>query len=319
MKNKVSIKRLNLLISKRCNLHCRMCDYRLGSLFTKELTIDQIKDLIHDAVDLGLEQLELSGGEPMLYKDIYKVIEYGKSFGLKIMMMTNGVLIGEDEVEKLVFSGLQGVVISLEGFEEINDKIRGLGNYEKAINAIKGFQKQKKHMDFIKVGITISQYNYRQLFSFTKYLFEKLGISCFSYNPFNKEMLHKANFLKREEEFIIPPDSLSELEEEIEKIIDYSKSVNLDIPNTNFLRKIPNYFTNEVVVPERGCTVPLNGCSVDASGKVYACWGEPVVTGDLTETSLQNIINSAKYQTQCERALKRLCRGCLTACYTDIH
>src|SRR5690606_12895269 len=162
-KNKVSIKRLNLLISKRCNLHCRMCDYRLGSLFTKELTIDQIKDLIHDAVDLGLEQLELSGGEPMLYKDIYKVIEYGKSFGLKIMMMTNGVLIGEDEVEKLVFSGLQGVVISLEGFEEINDKIRGLGNYEKAINAIKGFQKQKKHMDFIKVGITISQYNYRQL------------------------------------------------------------------------------------------------------------------------------------------------------------
>lgn len=319
MKRKVVIKTLNLLISKRCNLRCRMCDYRLGSFFVKELSIDQVKSLINQAADLGLEQLELSGGEPMMYKGIYEIIAYAKTKGIKVLMMTNGVLIGEAEVEKLILSGLSGVVVSLEGFEEINDKIRGLGNFQRAVKALKEFQKRKEQLDVVKVGTTISKYNYEYILSFTQYIFMETGVNCFSYNPFKKEMLYKTNYLERKDEFILSREMLPRLEEEINRLIEYGNRVGIDLPNEAFLKKIPSYFADEVMVPAQGCTIPLNGCAVDAGGKVYACWGEPVITGDLTKNSLKEIITADQYQAQCERGIKRLCRGCLSACYTDIH
>ena len=78
----LNLKRLNLLITKRCNLHCRMCDYRLRSYFVKEIKYEKIEELLCEAKSIGVNQLEISGGEPMMHKDIYKIIKYA-NFGLK--------------------------------------------------------------------------------------------------------------------------------------------------------------------------------------------------------------------------------------------
>lgn len=319
MDNEFNLKRLNLLITKRCNLHCRMCDYRLTSFFVKELSFDRIISLIDEASDMGLKQLEISGGEPMLRERIYEIIAYAASIGLKTMMMTNGVLIGKEEAKRLVDSDLNGVVISLEGWEEMNDAIRGKGSYKKAVSAIGYLKEWEDRLDFIKVGVTISKHNYLSIFPFTKYLFEELGINAISYNPFNKDMLMKANFENRKNEFVMEADFSGSLKNQLEMIIEYSKKIKGEFPPENYLRKIPGYFEGVSMVPNRGCTQPLEGCTVDSGGSVYPCWGESVLMGNLNESALKDIVASERYVNHCSRVAAGKCKGCLSACYVDIH
>ena len=69
----VKLERINLLITKECNLWCRMCDYRMFREDSRELTFQQIQSLIGDARDLGVKQLEITGGEPMLRSEVYDI------------------------------------------------------------------------------------------------------------------------------------------------------------------------------------------------------------------------------------------------------
>jgi MoaA/NifB/PqqE/SkfB family radical SAM enzyme len=315
----VSIKKINLLFSAWCNLHCKMCDYRLRAFGRKELSFEQITELIKDASKIGVELIVLSGGEPMTRKDIYEVIAFTSSLNIRTSMVTNGTLIGEEEAQKLVDSGLIAANISLEGFEEINDAIRGKGSFKKALNSISEFQKYRDKLQYINVGVTISKSNYKQLYDFTKFLVEEIGINSISYNPFDKEMLFAESYKDVKDMFCITPDMLEELSEELERILEYSKIKGIDIPPEKYLRKIPGYFAGESMLPKKPCYEPFIGCSINCTGEVYACWGEAEEVGNLNDASLIDIINSKEYKDMCIKAYTLKCKGCCKACHARVH
>lgn len=317
----IKLNRINLLVTKKCNLRCRMCDYRISSFFQKELTFSDIIKIIDQGKALGMKQLEISGGEPMVRKDIYEIISYATSQGIQVLMMTNGVLIGETEVKKLIEAGLNGIVVSLEGYQEMNDQIRGKGNYEKAINAIKLFKEYSNEIRIIKIGMTISKYNYKLIYSFTKFLFEEIGINSISYNAFNKDMLLERTYKQRNLEFDMKEEDIIELEEELEKIILYSKchEGDLEFPPESYLKKIPDYFKKESMVPEHGCFSPMTGCCIDPAGQVFGCWADSRKMGDILENDLEKILLSDVYQNFCKDARERRCVGCLSACFMNVH
>lgn len=70
----VKLERINLLITKECNLWCRMCDYRMFRKDSRELTFQQIQTIIGDARDLGVKRLEITGGEPMIRREVYDMM-----------------------------------------------------------------------------------------------------------------------------------------------------------------------------------------------------------------------------------------------------
>lgn len=314
----IKLKRMNLLITKYCNLRCRMCDYRLNSFYVKEMTFEVIKNLLKDAKDLGLELLEISGGEPMVRKEIYEIISYAHTLELDVMMMTNGVLIGPKEAEKLVDVGLTDVVISLEGFEELNDQIRGKGNFQKAILAIRSFLELGDRMNTIGVGITVSRVNYKELYDFTRYLVEEIGVPSISYNPFTGEMLHKKNYDIRKNEFEFSSEELNDLKKELTKLITYREDSPSWLPHPDYFKKMPDYFAGKSMKPLQGCIEPQSSCGILSEGQVFPCL-KGYSVGNVKETSLKEIIASEKYQKYIKLAAQGKCRGCLTSCYFDAH
>lgn len=315
IKDKISIKKLNLLVSKHCNLHCKMCDYPIAPSYGEQLTTNEIKKLLSDASEIGLEWLEISGGEPMLRKDIYEIISYAHSFNIKTIMMTNGILIGIKEVRRLIDSGLNEVAISLEGFAEINDKIRGNGNFDKVMDTISNFKSYQSKIDCLRVGVTISKYNYNILFSLVKFLHENIGLNSISLNPFNKYMLTPENYQLRKNEFDITSEELPHLSEQLERIIEYCETKEITYLTKNFLRKISQYFAGSSMIPESGCNQPLFGCPIDAYGRVFTCWGEVVCVGNIKVHSIKEIVKSDQYEKLCMNALNGKCKGCLSTCY----
>lgn len=315
----VSLNKLTLLITKRCNLWCRTCDYRATRNKYSEINLDQITQLISDAHELGLKQLVLTGGEPMLRKEIYDILDYASSLNVHNTVISNGTLIGEAEVDKLLKSGLNDISISLDCFQEINDQIRGEGSYQKALDALKSFCKYRDSMGSITVGITISKANYRYIFDFCRFLFEEIGVKSITFNPFNKYMLHPAKH-RLIGDFEITDDLIPGLELELDKIIAYSKvGKGTFWQNERYFKKIPHYFAGKSMVPSISCTEPLMGCVIEANGLVYPCIVEYVVAGDINVSSIKDIVRSEEYRSVCLRALRNKCRGCLNACYNNIH
>ncbi len=314
----IYLKRVNLMVTTQCNLHCRMCDVPGFNNLENNLSSEKIKEIIWQAAQAGAEILEISGGEPMTRRDIYEIISFAASLKLRIMMVSNGVLIGTSEAEKLLEAGLSLVPISLEGPEELNDKIRGEGNYNKALGAIKSFlaNSAKRPELQVSVGITLSRYNYKIVGAFSKFLLDEVGVHCITVNPFTGTMLSQEHFEVRKEEFLIPYKLIPDLIFEMEKLARYSEGRPGKLPSPGYIRRIPEYFDGNRILPSGGCTIPLNFIGISPGGLVFPCWHGPVI-GDLKQSALSEILASAARKQYIEKALAGKCTGCLCSCYSE--
>ncbi len=314
----VRIKRIDIAVSINCNLKCKMCGYREPIENEKELKKEDVFRLLVEARDLGLERIVFSGGEVLMRKDIFDIVSYARDLNLReIAVVTNGTMVNEENAKKLVESGTTNVSISLEGEEHINDFIRGEGTYKKAVEAIKMFKKYEEKL-VISINVVISKYNYRNLFEFTKFIYEDLGIRYITYSPLNKDMMG-SNLEKYHNEFVVLPEDVPHINSEIEKIIEYSNSKEEDFVSEAYMRKIADYFLGERIVPMKPCLIPSESCGIDSAGNVFPCWVEYKCAGNITKEPLKDIIAKDIYKKQCEAALSKKCKGCLVSCYTAVH
>jgi MoaA/NifB/PqqE/SkfB family radical SAM enzyme len=81
-------------LTNKCNQHCIYCEVGQGLVKTEKplLVLDDLKWIIDEMNRSGIPTLGL-GGEPLLFKDIFGVIQYAHEFGIKSGIMTNGMLI----------------------------------------------------------------------------------------------------------------------------------------------------------------------------------------------------------------------------------
>ena len=112
---------LILMLTKRCNLTCQFCD--ISNLNEEMITADAIR-VIDNAYRLGLRWLIITGGEPLLHKGVFDIASYAKNLGFKVGITTNGILIKEN-VNKIHKSGIDVISVSLDGFSESHDALRG--------------------------------------------------------------------------------------------------------------------------------------------------------------------------------------------------
>jgi len=94
--------------------------------------------IVDDAARIGCRYFDLTGGEPALYPDVERLITHIRSTRRHLELQCNGVLLTRTRLESLWNSGLEEIVISLDGEPARHDLIRGrAGTYELAIDAIR--------------------------------------------------------------------------------------------------------------------------------------------------------------------------------------
>jgi len=180
-------------ITHRCNHHCGYCD--IPDLKTKELTTSQIFKIIDELCSMGTKVLFFTGGEPLLRKDIGKIIDYAKSEGLYVGISSNGELVKEKINDIKKADMLQ---LSFDGPKEIHDRQRGKGSYDKVIEAINIAKKKK--IESVVINSTITRYNYK----FIDYILQiakrydiKVNFEPVEYMPLGKKKV--GIFLLRQE------------------------------------------------------------------------------------------------------------------------
>jgi heme d1 biosynthesis radical SAM protein NirJ len=135
---------------RRCNLTCRHCYSISGDVdFAGELSTPQVVAVMDDLRRFGVPVLILSGGEPLLRRDIFDVSRHAKALGFYVGLSTNGTLIDAAMAARIAAVGYDYVGISLDGLRDTHDRFRRkAGAFDASLDALRHCRDQG-----IKVGL----------------------------------------------------------------------------------------------------------------------------------------------------------------------
>jgi pyrroloquinoline quinone biosynthesis protein E len=115
-------------LTHRCPLHCPYCSNPLDLIRAEsELATEDWKRVFTEARQLGVLQLGLSGGEPLLRKDLEELAAYARSEGLYSTLVTSGLGLTRARAERLKAGGLEHIQISIQDSDpEVAERIAGV-------------------------------------------------------------------------------------------------------------------------------------------------------------------------------------------------
>jgi len=283
-------------VTYRCNARCLMCD-----IWKKE-TGAEMAPGDYRRLPRSLKEINVSGGEPLLRRDIADVMEAMREAcpGVRLVLSTNGLL--PDRLDDLLgrAPGL-AVRVSLDGIAELHDEIRGIdGAFEKAMRSI---DIAKKHgAADLGVCATMTRHNAGRVREIQA-LAERMGLQ------FTFTVAHSSEMFFGEKDAERPSaDAAREDIEEIKGRLYASKSVK------DWFRA---YFTEGLMDVLRGrprpirCRAGLDFFYLDPEGKVYPChlWSRPM--GDILEQTYEEIVDS---NPEVIEAVSRCTRRCWMTC-----
>ncbi len=278
---------LVLEITGRCNLSCSYC-YR-GSDSSKD--ISDTSKLMDNIAEINPHYINLSGGEPLLFKDLFDFAANIKRFCKKLLLTTNGTLV--EDFPKSYFKIFDHIQISIDGGKQAHEDMRGYGNYEKAISAARYLQ----GVSPVSFLCTVCSTNFRQIGELVDIAHEteampKIGRMCgFShgnFSPINDPNTWKSILAESTKYGILNDDPLNFWFDE---------------------KKRSSSKANKIV---GGCTAGIAGVAISPELDVYPCVKLRVSAGNLKEQSLKDIwLNSPLFASLRDwHNLKGHCPSC---------
>jgi MoaA/NifB/PqqE/SkfB family radical SAM enzyme len=128
---------LSIEVTTRCNSSCLHCFVRSGISRRCSLPLDLVKGIMIEGYKAGYRHLHITGGEPLLWEGLFEALDYGFGVGYEtVLLNTNGTLITEETSKRLADYGSVLISVSLDGSEDLHDRIRGDGSHRRTMRGI---------------------------------------------------------------------------------------------------------------------------------------------------------------------------------------
>jgi len=148
-----------------CNLQCVHCLSSSGQRDPRELSTAEAKHVLDELRDLQVFYINIGGGEPMVRRDFFDLVEYSVGNGIGVKFSTNGAFIDNDKARRLASMDYLDIQISLDGVDEAtNDAVRGAGSYRMARTAMD--ELASAGFGPFKISVVVTRHNVAQLDEF---------------------------------------------------------------------------------------------------------------------------------------------------------
>lgn len=310
----VSPQVVQVSLTTRCNLRCRMCNIAGSQPAEEELSCVSIKRIIDQSSAWGIKEILFTGGEPFLREDIYELCAYSSDKGMRSIITTNGILIDKKACLRLSECGVGHVHFSFDGLEKTHDFFRGEGAFSASSRAFISLDEERKRGRRFSLGMafTVMDRNAGEINEFVK-LAKSLNADVVNFQPFCAD---NANFLKHEVKggFWLSQEKVAILREQI-YLLRKNPPGGPFIFEEPSLDLLPKYYSGTLSAKDWVCfggfkTVFI--CYSEGVPLVYTCHG---ICGELDKCSLPQA-----WKSPAARGLRlhsRSCRNpCLQSCYS---
>lgn len=155
-------RRVEIYTGFGCNLRCAFC-YYIEHLSEQKISIECLKRELRLARKYGALDVDFTGGEPTIRSDLPELISFARDLGFRdICVITNGqMLSNQSYCERLVKHGLNDVLFSIHGLNEIHDQLtRVPGSFQRLTKAVDNI----KNLGIkLRTNTTVVKHNYQQI------------------------------------------------------------------------------------------------------------------------------------------------------------
>lgn len=277
--------RATFILSYRCNSRCSMCSRWKEK--SEDFSTEEAKRVLEQLANMGVVNVSLSGGEPLLREDFFELVSYAKKLGIYYITTTsNGILI-DKHLNEILDSGLSVFAISIDSLKpETYKNIRGIDALPKVIANIKLLletrknKKQKK--PYIELCTVINKQNFFELPGIAN-MCKSIGADAFNFNPINQ--LKKNRFHIPEDLKFNPAD-----EKELARVIDLlvnDKALHLRA-NKEHYKYMPLFIFDQEKTRDIECWAGRMTVYIDPMG-IYPCDARITRLGNARRSSLKEI------------------------------
>ncbi len=172
-------------LTTRCNLDCIYC-YNVwkqqDSFQQKDLTLSEVKTIVSNIKEkTSIYSIALAGGEPLLNKDFYRIADFLSSEKIKTTVTSNGLLLNEDNIQRLIECGIKHIEISMPSVE--NGTYKKLCRSEKLKSVRTAILNIRKYNVKLTVTSVFTKYNYKEIHDIIQ-LSAVFGADYFVFNRF---------------------------------------------------------------------------------------------------------------------------------------
>lgn len=319
----------HLEMTYRCNLLCKFCGFgeRLTNMSESELSTDKWFKIIENLKSIGVKSVVLVGAEPLIRKDIGDIIAYIKKQDIRCLLITNGTLLNKEKARFLVENQVDKIAVSIDGPQEIHDKIRGVnGVFKQTTTGIRNLVAARNDANSllpkIEIHTTICSLNVRSLDSLVA-ISKELSVDSVSLQHLSEieQDIIDATILDSQKiastQFTRGSVSLLLNKEEVQ--IMYNKILQirnrgLDGLSFRTLRCFPESYLQCGHFPIKKCYTINTDIQIDPYGNLYPCaLLRNYYLGSAIQQDIREIWNGQKYnklRILLARKLLPICRYC---------
>ncbi|MDD4178683.1 MAG: radical SAM protein [Candidatus Margulisbacteria bacterium] len=284
---------MNIEVNNTCDLRCPMCSSgqkysrrKRGLMSYENFTkiVDEVSPYLYKIGPFNL-------GEPLLHKDIFKMIRYAQAKNVAVIVSTNGNAMDAVKAEQLVDAGLEELIISMDAAtEHTYQQNRPGGNFEqllKNIRTLMGIRaKKKSRFPFVIINMILMDNNIVEMDEFVK-LAKTLGVDKYNFSTYWE--MYLGDSVKEKHTGKLKPKS-----EEYKNIMP------------------------SVMRVDNRCSWAWSGCIISWDGTVIPCcfdYNETYRLGNVFEGGIRKIWNNERYRglrhlIRQGRLNPPLCRNC---------
>jgi AdoMet-dependent heme synthase len=313
-------------LTERCNLRCSHC-YQTGEK-KDEMSLPEIKKVIaelcemfriwSDNYEIDISpSFNITGGEPLLRRNLYQILEKIGGEGFEIYLLSNGTLIDRKKARLLADSGVKGVQISIEGTEDIHDNIRGAGSFSASITGIKHLLDEKIP---VTLNTTLSELNsgcFKEIFELAVSLgVQRLGFSRLVPSGKGRNLAGS----------ILTTERVKDLYQMIFSMDNQGVEIVTGDPVASQMASPVDLHNSEIA--SGGCAAGVSGLTILSDGTITPCRRLPIPVGNVRRDSIREVWatsevlgrlrNRNSYTGKCHDCSRwSNCRGCRAIAYAN--
>lgn len=309
-----------LMPHSSCNCRCVMCDIWKANSNKKEISPETLKKHVATFKKLGVCEVVLSGGEALMHSNLWKLCALLRDNRIRITLLSTGLLL--KRYAKDIIDNIDHVIVSLDGSEQVHDKIRNIPQgFAKISEGIQELKKLKPNFS-ITGRCVLQRYNFSDFINIVKAA-KRIGLDQISFlaadvstTAFNRpqqwtderinevaltgaetlefEKIVQQSFIELHTEY--KTNFLAESQAKINNIVQYYKAVN----------KMSSY-------PGIVCNAPWVSAVIESDGNVMPCFFHKPY-GNIYENGFLEIINSKRareFRRNLNMAKDEICKKCV--------